>query len=287
MIGYDFINDNGFFWRNNQGGLLPLSSPRKIRSIDPCIAKELLRSSGAHFIRWESNFDEIESGDWWHIIKSGSECIEELPKKTRYMIKRASKDYRASLVSRDEIIANGHKVYLDAYARYETHEPVFDEEAFVGAVARLPDQTEFWAVYDSNNEMVGFSENFISENTCFYVTMWLCPLAMKKFASYLLFHEMAKFYLNERKFDYVSDGSRSLSHNTNIHNFLEGKFNFRKAYASLNVEYSRWLYCLIVLCYPFRYFFKISWPPAVKARILLNQEGIRRKSQRDGVGHVP
>lgn len=281
MIGYNFIDDNGFFWRGNQGGLLPLSSPKENCGLDPITMRALLKKNDAFFIRWESGFDEMANTSWWHVIKSGEEHLDDLPKKTRYMIRKASKGYRARLVSLDEIIENGYKVYLSAYARYETHEPVFDEGKFVKAIKSLPVQTEFWAVYDGDDDMVGFSENFISGKTCFYVTMWFCPAAMKKFASYLLFHEMAKFYLNELDFDYISDGSRSLSHNTNIHAFLESKFNFRKAYARLHVVYAPWLEVFVTLAYPFRNMIdSLPFDMCKKATVLLKQEEIRRQCKK-------
>ena len=80
-------------------------------------------------------------------------------------------------------------------------------------------------------------------------------------------------------FDYVSDGARSLSHSTNIHDFLVSKFNFRKSYAQLNVEYVYWLRLLIILIYPFRNLLKLL-PSRLtfKLSILLQMEHLRRLS---------
>ena len=48
---------------------------------------------------------------------------------------------------------------------------------------------------------------------------------------------MNEHYLLERKLKYVNDGARNISHQTNIQDFLEQKFKFRKAYCKLHVEY--------------------------------------------------
>jgi hypothetical protein len=89
---------------------------------------------------------------------------------------------------------------------------------------------------------------------------------------------MNRHYLEERKFRYVSDGARSLSHDTQIHDFLESKFGFRKAYARLHVVYAPWLDASVAAAFPFRNLIKkMPFSPFKKASILLKQEEIRRE----------
>lgn len=63
------------------------------------------------------------------------------------------------------------------------------------------------------------------------------PNSMKDYANYVLIHEMNKYYLNILNLRYVNDGARSIYHKTNIQDFLESKFKFRKAYSELNIVY--------------------------------------------------
>lgn len=279
MIGYDFFLDEALLWRDNQGGLLPLSPPQKFLSFGGFHAAQLLRIKRKHFIRWESDFDCAVEFPWWHVIKDVPESLDVLPKKTRYMIRKAEAAYEAIPVEVDVILEHGYQVYVDAYKRYETYEPMYSEEEFTRAVSQLPDGTEWWAVFDrQSGRIVAFSENYVEGETCFYVSMWFDPDAMSKFVGYLLFHKMEIYYLYERRFRYVSDGARSLSHDTNIHDFLISKFNFRRAYAKLNVVYSPWLGVLVAAAYPFRRVLdKSSLAVARKASILLKQESIRRE----------
>ncbi len=195
------------------------------------------------------------------------------------MIRKASKSYEVRRINAEQIIRMGYRVYVKAYGRYETHEPMFSEDEFCKAVQKLPNKTEWWGVFDRETErLVAFSENYVESETCFYVTMWIDPEAMAKFAGYLLFHEMEIHYLQDRKFKYVSDGSRSLSHDTNIHNFLIQKFNFRKAYARLHIVYTPWLWAVVAVAYPFRNLIKkVPVDLFKKATILLKQEEIRRE----------
>ncbi len=276
MIGYDYFKKGNTIWRINQKVLMPLSSLKHL-SIDVTEIETLLSDSNCHLIRWESDFDSCNSTDWWHVIKDTQEDLSKLSKKVRYEIRRAQKKYYVQTCSRQYILEYGYSVYVDAYSRYDTHEELYDEDRFKTAINNLPNSTEFVGVFTLDNRLIGFSENFISGTTCFYVTMWLSPEHMKYSSSYLLFYEMNVLYLNERHFDYVSDGSRSLSHTTNIHSFLMSKFAFRKAYCKLNVCYCLKIRVFIWLTYPFRnYFDKLNFAIAKKANVLLKQEEIKR-----------
>ena len=282
MIGYDYLERNNTTWRINQKVLMPLSSLIGLTAV-PSDVSELMAESNCLLARWESNFDCAVSTDWWHVIKDTQEDIAELSKKVRYEIRRAQKKYYVQICSKEFILENGYAVYTDAYSRYDTHEKMFSADEFNTAVKQLPECTEFFGVYTHDNIIVGFSENFISDNTCFYLTMWLSPEHMKFSSSYLLFHEMNKIYLNERQFSYVSDGARSLSHSTNIHNFLLSKFGFRKAFCKLNVSYSSKMNAFIGLTYPLRNIInKFNFSVAKQVSVLLKQEEIRRSCRKVG-----
>jgi hypothetical protein len=242
-------------------------------------AQEIMGGQGALFLRWESGFDQVNSCPWWHIIKDGNPSLADLSSNTRSKVRRGLKAFDCKPISRDTVLGEGYEVYRSAFARYETHEKEFSEVEFVGAVKAMPDQTEFWGVWNKNNDaLVAFSENYVEAEVSFYNTIWFEPSALRKYSSYALFYEMNRHYLEERKFRYVSDGARSLSHDTQIHDFLESKFGFRKAYARLHVVYAPWLDASVAAAFPFRNLIKkMPFSPFKKASILLKQEEIRRE----------
>lgn len=281
MIGYSSIVYQGFVWRLHQGGLLPLSPPKLIDEFINHHAERLLEDENALFIRWESHFDYDKELPWWHVIKEQHDALESLPKKTRYMIRKANDAFDVRRISKVDVLKDGYQVYVRAYERYDTYEKMYDYQQFCNAVSEVSENTEFWGVFDiESNKLVAFSENYIEGATCFYVSMWINPDVMNQFAGYLLFYRMEQDYLGERGFEYISDGARSLSHDTNIHDFLIQKFRFRKAYSCLNVKYRYWLRVLINISYPFRvltnYF---SLDAFKKANVLLKQEEIRRECE--------
>lgn len=278
MIGYKKIIQSGVCWRKNQKGVLLLSPPSRLKGFDRHKAKLLLKKSGELFVRWETDFDNIEDSCWWHIIKDKPLMFDGLSKNTRYKVRRGAKSFKCETVPRDGIISLGYDVYKKAITRYETHEKEYSKSKFIEMVASLPEETEFWGVWNkSTNELVAFSENYVEDRTCCFISIWFDPLSLKEYSANVLFFEMISHYFDKRKIRYVSNGTRNLSHDTNIHDFLISKFGFRKAYAKLNVEYVFWLRILVGVLYPFHLWIsKVPLKPFQKVSILLSQEKIRR-----------
>lgn len=280
MIGYDFLIRDDYVWRLNQGSLVPLSPPDLMPSMVRSYRDSLLRESGAWLLRYESAFDLDVESSWWHVIKDKTDTMESLPKKTRYAIRKAQKSFDAMAIDRGVIVEKGYSVYQSAYQRYETHEPIFNEDSFKQAVRALPEETEFWGIFDKlTGELVAFAENYINSETCFFVTMWISPSSMNRFSGYLLFFAMEQFYLGKMGLRYISDGARSISHMTNVHDFLIKKFKYRKAYAYLHIEYVAWFGWIVRVFYPFRSIIERSSKPFLrKVAIVLRQESLRRAS---------
>lgn len=278
MIGYRFIRGRGCDWRvHHHGALIPMTMPHALPRLPALSSRLLAVRHLAPFVRWEEEFDQHHPTDWWHVVKDTPEALTELKKKTRYQIRKSAKVFFASSDNRTAVMVHGYKVYRAAFDRYTTFERMLDDTSFKSAIQSLPRETEFWTVWDrESNQMVGFSENTVRDNACFYNTMWLTPEALKRSAGYLLFHEMNKHYLNDRGLQYVSDGARNISHQTRIHEFLESKFGFRKAYSRLRIVYFPGLGLVLRLAYPFRSWFSgLRSPLFQKIEVLLEQERIR------------
>ena len=278
MIGYSCFEHHGFVWRSHQATLLPGSLPHCDPSYGADVIRKLVVQRNALLARWDQGFDQLQGGEWWHIIKDQPEDIMALSGSTRSKVRRGSKNFTCAPVARERIVAEGYAVDCAAFERYKTFESVLSEDAFRQAVMQLPDATEFWGVrHKPSGELVAFSENLVKQDACFYVTIWFTPESLKQYSAYLLFHEMNKHYLNERAIKYVSDGARSISHDTKIHDFLEEKFGFRKAYSRLSVVYHPLLGPLVNTLFPFRSLIRaVPWGIFQKASVVLEQERIRR-----------
>lgn len=278
MIGYRTLSLCGTSWRMTQRALIPQRMPHVPLCPDEAqLGRSLLRA-GALLARWDVEFDSAVPGEWWHVIKDEEAGLDALSGSTRSKIRRGGRKLAARRCSRAEVLECGHPVYRAAFERYETFEPCLSRDAFCEAVQTLPEETEFWAVTDlETDDWVAFSENLVRDEACFYNTIWFAPEGLRKYSSYLLFQKMNEHYLVERGLRYVSDGARSISHDTSIHDFLIDKFHFRKAYSRLRVCYAPGLGLLVRILYPWRE----RWSRGTssisrKLTVLLEQERIRR-----------
>lgn len=91
------------------------------------------------------------------------------------------------------------------------------------------------------------------------------------YALYGLYYGICRHYLSENKLAYVSNGCKSMTERSNVHDFLIARFGFRKVYADMRVTYKWWFGCLVRALYPFRHVFSNS-----KLKAVMRQEEINR-----------
>ncbi|MDD5458673.1 MAG: hypothetical protein PHF37_04710 [Phycisphaerae bacterium] len=112
-------------------------------------------------------------------------------------------------------------------------------------------------------------------------SIWYDPSYLRSYSSYVFIQGVLEYYINQRNFKYVLDGSRSIHHKTNVQDFLIDVFGFTKEYANLNIAYSNLFGSIVKMAYPFRNIFeKISNSTNLSlidnVNAVLKQEYIRR-----------
>ena len=182
------------------------------------------------------------------------------------------------MIDKELLLDIGYRVYKAAFTRYKTHIKPLNKSQFLSEIKQQDSTWQYWGVFDKKtSELIAYSQNQIINNSCDYSRVKLNPNFLKLYPSYALFHKMNEYYLSEKKFKYVNDGARSISHETNIQTFLEQKFKFRKAFCVLHVEYSLLIKLFLIIVTPFEknldlmrlnLFKKIS--------VLIKQEKIRK-----------
>lgn len=265
-------------WRNYQGSLIPRVPPHYPIQITDEEAKTLLKEYNVHFIRWYKDFDKQFDGEFWFVIKDGPSSLEELSGNTRSKTRRGLKRLEIRKMSGADLISSdAYQVYNEANKGYKQYIQPLSRVDFEKNIRSLPSKNyHFWGVFfKEENKLIAYSQNYISDHSCEYSTIKFHPKYLKHYPSYALFFEMNNYYLNELKFRYVNDGARSIGHDTNIQNFLIEKFKFRKAYATLEIFYSKKVKLAITILYPFRsFFYNSSNKTLQKIAVLLKQHEI-------------
>jgi hypothetical protein len=258
---------------------MPSVPPHREIDLSTREQNQLLSKCGpAYFARYVTKWDLPEHTEFWYVIKDEPEALENYKSKIRNQIKRGLKSTVVRQVSRETLVAEGgYEVYVKAFGRYGDQKPLMDRGQFDRHI--VESEYEYWAVFTPDGVMIAYAQNWIADNTCSYGNMKFDPDYLNFYGSYALIYTMNRHYLNERKMRYVSDGARSIYHETNIQEFLMQKFRFRKAYCRLSIVY-RWdIQLLVKVLYPFRKIFhKFNDRYSRKINVLLTNEWIARVS---------
>ena len=262
-------------WKKYNGALVPNIPPHM--DVDTTDIKKKIKQEGVYFARWTSDFDQADVAQFWYVIQDKPLEINDYKSKIRNQIRRSLKKCNVKKVCKDEIVNFGYSSYFSAFINYNTFLSPLSKEEFASSILALGNDWEFWGIYNLDGLMIGYSQNRIIGDYCDYSIMKFHPDHLKSRPSEALIYTMNKHYLNERKFRYVNDGARSISHDTNIQSFLIQKFKFRKAYCRLNIIYSWKVKLLLSIIYPFRLVIRyLNFGVFSKLNVLLKQEKIRR-----------
>lgn len=266
----------GTEWKKYNGALLFGRAPHISAELTKDDKTKLLDKSKAYFLRWISDWDTRES-EFWYVIKDTFNGLDELSVNTRSKVRRGFKNCTIKRVKNTEIATFGYEVYSKAFELYATYLVPSTQEVFKKNIL-ASNHYDFWAVYEKDRgKMIAYSQNKIEDNSVNYMTIKFHPNYLRLYPSYILFFEMNRYYLEEKGLLYVSDGARSISHQSNIQNFLIQKFKFRKAYCRLNIVYRKDIAIMVKILYPWQSIIsKLHFPITNKIAVLLKQEGIRR-----------
>ena len=263
-------------WKKYNGALIPDQPPHLEIDDSYSLIEEKISANNAFFARWTTKFDYKEETNFWYVICDEFISIDKLSKNTRNQVRRGLRKCDVRIVDKEVVIEEGFESYFAAFINYNTHINPKNKSEFQNELLAFGSEWEFWGIYNEDR-MIGYCQNKVVGKYCDYSTIKFHPNFLKLYPSYALFYTMNKYYLDEKKFDYVNDGARSISHETNIQEFLIKKFKFRKAYCKLNIIYNSRIGFLVKLLYYFRLPLKLlNFGSFIKLNILLNQEKIIR-----------
>lgn len=252
----DTFFDTWIFYKN---GIISKIPPYQHIVVDK---KALFKHfKGAFYIRWDSDFDNTDNPNYYHVIKDGGCAIESLPPKTRNQIRRCLKNCEIKQVDFQFIIDNGgYEVYASEYRRYEKngHASVVKAEKqwAEGMEEAARRGQEFWSViYD--DRVIAYSICWRKEAHIDLVT-WKVDYENYNhlYPSYGLVYSMCDYYLAQESVRYVDDGNRSLTEHSRVQDFLIDKFCFRKAYTKLNAIFKWYLVPPLILLSSFEKYLK-------------------------------
>lgn len=246
-------------------------APDREPYLDDSQCVELLKSGG-WMVRNTFGFDQKEKSDFWYVIKDSFGGMEELSSNERNKIRRAFKIFEYQLVDNEFVRKEGYPIIKATFDDYKVTDRPMTERVFNEYLDNCSQKNyDYWSVFDKEkNKIIGFCVVHLWEGSCEYGLIGVLPEYKHNatYPYYGLFHKMNEYYLGEKNFKYVSDGSRSITEHSNIQPFLEQNFKFRKAYCKLKVRYKWWFGLIVKILYPFRKLIK-----NINVKAVLNMHG--------------
>lgn len=229
-------------------------APHQEEYISKKDALRLISNNNAFLLRNIYNFDCNSPTSFWFVIKDSFADLEELKSKTRNQIRRALKMLDISIIDKSMMLEQGYNVYREAYKRYSNVSNKILSHTLFNKIIKEDNTCQYWGCIDKEKgKLIAYATIIVKDNMAEYSSMKAVPSYLTGYYPfYGLIYKMNKFYLEECKLKYVSDGARSISEHSNIQSFLIEKFAFRKAYCNISITYVKWLELFIMIIFPFR-----------------------------------
>ena len=217
--------------------------------------KALLKKGGL-FVRNTFDFDCKEETDFWYVIKDSFGGMEELSSNERNMVRRSQHSFDFKLIDKQIVKQKVYRIVKSTFSDYNVTDRPMNETVFGKYLEHCDiNNYDYWGAYDKvTEELVGFCAVHVFDSSCEYGIIGFEPKYKHNttYPYYGFFYKMNEYYLGERGFKFVSDGSRSITEHSNIQPFLMQKFKFRKAYCKLKIRYKWWFGIIVRLLLPFR-----------------------------------
>lgn len=237
-------------WRLYNGALVPKEPPHIAPTAEDLANAKAM--GGYRFISYATDFDCGVETPWWYVIKDEPIVLEEIPSaKIRYCIKKGLRHVTIERIDPKEHGEAMYQCYEKAQTRYKVHDGHTTKEAFLRGLETDP--AEYYGVFFTETGlMVAYSRNEVQGDFVSMSVIKYDPDYLKYNVSAALTYTLLCEYLNTGRCKYISDGQRSVRHKSNIQDYLERTFAFRKAYSCLNLCYSPTMKLAVTLLYPFR-----------------------------------
>lgn len=272
--GVQLYKGQNIHWRVYNGGLVPASPSPQFVELSDAEAHSLLEESGAWFCRYSSQPSQTETG-WWYIAHDGV-TNQRLSSNTRSKVNRGRRNCVVRPIEPQWLASHGYEIYRSAHERYKNAVPLSKETFARNVAGSAGGPFEYWGVFVAQ-ELAAYCQCIVEEENVDTSVTRFHPAYLKYYPSYALISGLIEIYVEKRGLA-LSNGDRSISHETNFQDFLI-KMGFQKKYCRLNVAYRRELDVLVRMTFPFRKIIAALPDRGVlhKVNAVLFQEELRRQ----------
>lgn len=215
-----------------------------------------------------TEFDVNEQTEWYFTIKDSEYDLSILPSKKRYEITKARKFCESRKINPEIFLDELFSVYENSFLGYaEVERPkdinFEDFENYIEDLINQKNHNFYGCFFKETGKLIGFLITENRENVIGLKQQKTMP-EYEKYNSNASLLDTFLLDVNEKlknKEIIISNGSRSIRHQTNFNSYLEKYFGFRKAYAKLRIVYKFPIGIFVKLLRPFKVFLKNTKNP--------------------------
>lgn len=245
-------------WIYYNHAMLPGSAPHEQADLEPLKTGSIWKNDKGKvlFARWTSEFDCGYETSWWYCIKDTLFDISNLKAKRRYEINKGRKNFDVQVIDPGIYIEDFYEVLREAFCAYPMeYRPSVEISEFVHSVENWKKNKRIiYGAFEKDSDKIGGFAVLIEHESYVQLSeLKTMPILEKLGINAAIMAKICEDY-NPRieKGYYLSDGERSIFHETNFQDYLEKYFGFRKAYAKLNIKYRRGVGVIVAVLYPLR-----------------------------------
>jgi hypothetical protein len=217
--------------------LMPLCMPHVPVEVDRVELRRAIVRHKALLACWTTEWDAFDASEWWWTVcdHSGYDVENISSSNGRASIRQGLRHCTARCVQAAEFPRLAYPIYRAAVERYGDRPPT--EQQFAEGISRMAaySGTEFWGAFRGDT-MAAYATCRILDGAVELISAKSDSGLHRYEPNSALFYTMCKHYL-ELNLRYVSNGSRTLWHPTDINTFLQ-KLGFRRVYCRVEVELS-------------------------------------------------
>lgn len=253
-------------WKYYNHAAIPTTPPNVVPDLQPLEDGTIWRIDGKKplLARYITDWDCEGPTGWWHVVRDTPFDISKLKTKRRYEITRGMRFFNVHEIRPSEYVSALAAVQERALFSYpKKNRYPFDRKSFVQGISKLDKRIAkgelkvFAAFRRETEELCGFNYVFVHPSYADLAVQKTIPEQEKYGLNAALVYAVLEA-LSERlaKGIYLTDGARSINHETHFQDYLEKYFGFRKVSCHLHVVYAPRIHWLIRLLFPFR---RIVW----------------------------
>lgn len=241
--GLPYKIHNGIFWQVYNRMVEPRGPASLAIHLEQAEAHDIRKALGGILIRWTSAFEDrvASPNDWYALVCDQHIPIEQYSKSQKKKLQKTLHQCEIKPIDASFIAKHAYPVYVKAHSRYDKNKDNYTDEATFkkGALVDVgfEDLIQYFGAF-YQGQLIAYSKcyTFDDEEVNFTQSKY-DPDYMKYRISEALTYVRTKHYLEEGRVRYINAGWRSIEHQTNVQDFYEQKFKFRKAPLALNIQY--------------------------------------------------